>query len=89
MERTPSSLRLISMTEPLRDEFARDWVMVDEEIEKRLADVTTWLQDHGSCETLIRPDEMGRVEQGYWFYGYLSALKDLRFRITGRRRQSH
>lgn len=53
-----------------------DWSVIDDEIEKRLAEVTTWLRRNANFHP--DPDEMGAVERAYWHFGYLSALQDMR-----------
>ena len=50
--------------------------VIDDEIEKRLAEVTTWLRRNATFHP--DPDEMGAVERAYWHFGYLSALQDMR-----------
>jgi len=53
-----------------------DWSVIDDEIEKRLVEVTTWLRRNATFHP--DPDEMGAVERAYWHFGYLSALQDMR-----------
>jgi hypothetical protein len=53
-----------------------EWSVIDDEIEKRLAEVTTWLRRNATFHP--DPDEMGAVERAYWHFGYLSALQDMR-----------
>jgi hypothetical protein len=35
------------------------------------------------------PGQMGSVEQAYWHFGYLTALRDLRAAIMRRRQQAN
>jgi hypothetical protein len=58
------------------DEDVLDWSVIDDEIEKRLVEVTTWLRRNATFHP--DPDEMGSVERAYWHFGYLSALQDMR-----------
>jgi hypothetical protein len=53
-----------------------EWSVIDDEIEKRLAEVTTWLR--GNATFHPDPDDMGALERAYWHFGYLSALQDMR-----------
>jgi hypothetical protein len=53
-----------------------DWSVIDDEIEKRLVEVTTWLRRNATFHP--DPDQMGAVERAYWHFGYLSALQDMR-----------
>ena len=53
-----------------------EWSVIDDEIEKRLADVTTWLRRNATFHP--DPGQMGAVERAYWHFGYLSALQDMR-----------
>jgi len=53
-----------------------EWSVIDDEIEKRLAEVTTWLRRNATFHP--DPDQMGAVERAYWHFGYLSALQDMR-----------
>ena len=58
------------------DDDLLDWSVIDDEIEKRLVEVTTWLRRNATFHP--DPDEMGAVERAYWHFGYLSALQDMR-----------
>ena len=53
-----------------------EWSVIDDEIDKRLAEVTTWLRRNATFHP--DPDEMGAIERAYWHFGYLSALQDMR-----------
>jgi len=53
-----------------------EWSVIDDEIEKRLAEVTTWLRRNATFHP--DSDQMDSVERAYWHFGYLSALQDMR-----------
>jgi hypothetical protein len=47
-------------------------------ISEKIAALTRWLAENASsCETAQKHLDQGTVEQAYWHYGYLCALRDL------------
>jgi hypothetical protein len=48
-----------------------------EAISRRVDELTRWLADKApSCETAQKHLDEGTLEQAYWHYGYLCALRD-------------
>jgi hypothetical protein len=47
-------------------------------ISDKISGMTRWLAENAPyCETLQKHLDGGTVEQAYWHYGYLCALKDV------------
>ena len=51
---------------------------VDEAIDRRIASLTEWLEEHAPEIDKQRHLDEGSRERAYWHYGYLMALRDLR-----------
>lgn len=47
-------------------------------ISQRIAELTRWLSERASfCTTSQKHLDEGSIEQAYWHYGYLCALRDV------------
>lgn len=54
-------------------------------ISDKVAGLTRWLAENASyCETTQKHLDEGTVEQAYWHYGYLCALRDVALMIERR-----
>jgi hypothetical protein len=54
-------------------------------ISRRVEEMTRWLSDSApSCETEQKHLEQGTMEQAYWHFGYLCALRDVVLMINRR-----
>ncbi len=54
-------------------------------ISQRVGELTRWLAEHApNCETAQKHLEQGSVEQTYWHYGYVCALRDVVSRMSRR-----
>jgi len=66
---------------------AAEWAVVDSSIERRMMEITAWLQENQVFEP--NPEEMGAVERAYWHFGYLRALEDMRAHMLRKSRTKH
>ena len=54
-------------------------------ISQRIAELTRWLADKATyCTATQKHLDEGTIEQAYWHYGYLCALRDVVARIEKR-----
>jgi hypothetical protein len=54
-------------------------------LSRRVAELTRWLAENApACETAQKHLDQGTVEQAYWHYGYLCALRDVESMMTRR-----